>query len=168
MHSERVLRKEQFFFFQIGEHAVRPVKHLRFDKRKSQSAEINAVTRLDRSQTVADMELRIKNADAHCGGVDDFGFEIVDHFRERAGVIRLRMVRNDDLDFRRVDHGRNAGVHLLFERRLDGVDQRRLFAEHEICVVGCSAVCVIPVKFLEVPVDRSDPPDLVGDFYSFE
>ena len=144
------------------------MEHLRFDERKSQPAEINAVTRLDRSQTVADMELRIKNADARCGGVDDFRFEVVDHFRERAGVVRLRMVRNNDLDFRRVDHGRNTGVHLLFERRLDGVDQSRPFAEHEICVVGCSAVRVIPVKFLEVPVDRSDPPDLIGDFDSFE
>ena len=114
------------------------------------------------------MELGVENADSCDGGIYDFGFQFINDLGQSAGVIRLRMVGNDDFNLRRVDDGCDSGIHFLFERSLYGVDQGRFFAEHEIGVVCSSAMGMIPVEFLEIPVDCADPPDFIGDFYSFE
>ena len=113
--------------------------------------------------------MSIKSLHAHHGGINLFRLDFANDIGKRTGVIHLRMVGNNDVDFGGVaDHRGDSLIHLLLERSLDGINQRNLIRKDKIRIVCRSSCGLVTVKLLESPVNCTDPPDFIRDLYGFQ
>ena len=87
--------------------------------------------------------------------------------RNTAAVIGFRMVGNNDIDFRRIDHGCYAGKHFAFEAFLDRIDQGDFFVENKISVVGRTFFRFVAVEIPEIPVNGAHPIDAFAELECF-
>jgi hypothetical protein len=84
------------------------------------------------------------------------------HVTQARVVVGLDVVDHDHVDAGWVDDLRDAGEQLGHERRLHGVDQGDLVgALHQVGVVGRAARRIESVEVAEVPVDGTDPGDML-------
>ena len=54
------------------------------------------------------------------------------------------------------------------KRRFDRVDQSHLLVDHQKSVIGAAAPGFITVKIAYVPIDGTDPVDVIGDLFRFK
>ena len=85
---------------------------------------------------------------------------------ERACVVGLGVVGDNAIYLARVDDRADTLEHFVEERRLHRVDQRGFVGKDKVSVVGRAVGGEVTVEVPYRPVDRADPVDAVGYFYS--
>jgi len=82
-------------------------------------------------------------------------------------MIGLRVIRDDDVDLRRIDELADVGHELLGERSPDRVDENGLLVLDEIGVIGRAPMGaeLVSVELPQLPIDDTDPVDAFLQLY---
>ena len=142
--------------------------HARLDKRQFRATEVHRPQVLDRGDVHAHIEVHGQRLGAVSGGEQRLGLQPLDQFRQRAGVIHLRVVADDVLDTLGIDDRSDPRLHLIEAVLLHRVDKNRLVAHDNVGVPGRAPPRHVTVEIADVPINRADPPDLLRHLYSFE
>ena len=165
--TKGVVREQDFFLRAVRDHAVRPVEHRRRHELQRAFANRQRVAGLDafvRQLAVARLEAFEAVRDAR----DDFGIRAVGHHeRQGAGVVRLDVVRDDVVNLRRVDDGRDAFEEFFLERLLDRINQGDFIIENQISVVARATARLIAMEAAHGPVNGTNPVNVFADFNCF-
>ena len=157
--AEGVVRYEDIVPRQIREHAVRPVEHRRLDEDEIVVPDIDPVSRRHLPEFPV-LVVMPRDARRSLPRHDDLRVRRMTHDRgERPRVVGLGVVRDDDVDLRRVDELADVVHELIRERPPDRVDENGLLVHDEVGVVRRAAGGreLVSVKFPQLPVDDADP-----------
>ena len=157
--AEGVVRHEDVVPGEVGEHAVRPVEHRRFDEDELVRADVDPVARAHLSEFPV-LVVMPRDARRSPFGYDQLGVRRVPHDEgQPSRVVGLRVVGDDDVDLRRIDELADVVHELVRERPPDRVDENGLLVHDEVGVVRRAAMGaeLVPVKVRRSPSRRRRP-----------
>ena len=164
---EGVVGEEDLLGEHIRHHVVRPVHHRRGHEGQRAFSDGERFARLHAGiAEVAVVGGKVFHPRAR-GGIDGGVFGDALYIGERAAVVGLGMVGDNDVDLFGVDDGGDAREHFALEARLHRVDEGDLFVENEVCVVSGAFFRFIAVEVAQVPVHRAYPVDAFAYLHRF-
>ena len=168
--AEGIVGEKDIVPGQVGGHGVRPVQHLHFHKDKMLAVpNVQGIAGFHHVEVPSALAvLPFQALHAIFGAVNGRAGNFVHQGGQRAGVILLAMVGNDEVDFVQIDFPFEVFHKFRTMWRPHRVDQNGLFLFDEVCVLAGAVHdgIIVTMEVFEFPVDIADPADIAFNVLS--
>jgi len=163
--SECIVTEQDIILGQIGEHAVRPVQHRRFNENELLRADIQPVAGLDGSEIPVLMVMALQGLYGIGGAIDGGVGDEAHQLRQGAAVVTFGVTCDDEINLFQINFFFQVLDEFIGERFPHGINQHRFFVADKIRIVGGTSAggVFFPVKFPDFPVNFSYPGDMFLD-----